>query len=189
MTSAPALLTQASIAGALTPSRSPITRTRLPWSFIVLSSPCSTHVSRRNHTPSVAPVVRPRNRGRSKGMQDIDRPAHVQPLPQPARACCPRVETESLRIVLGFESAYRIRGHSCNGRHRRQEPPIWPSELERPAGLAIEPIALLVDRAVVPATEQREIRERRRATVGPVAHVMPLADGQPAAWKATAAVS
>ena len=45
-----------------------------------------------------------------------------------------------------------------------------------------------MDRAVVPATEEREVRQRRRAAVRPVAEVMPLAEREPAAGKATALV-
>ena len=72
-----------------------------------------------------------------------------------------------MRVVLGFESACRIRGHQRGGRNVRQEATVWPTELEGAAGVAIDLVTLLMDRAVVPATEQREVRERRRATVSP----------------------
>jgi hypothetical protein len=49
-------------------------------------------------------------------------------------------------------------------------------------------IALLVDRAVVPAAEQGEVGERGGAALGPVAHVMPLAERQAAAREATPSV-
>jgi hypothetical protein len=54
-------------------------------------------------------------------MQDVDRPAHIQPLSKPAGTRCPRVEMQSLFVVLGFQSADRIRGHLCSGRNVRQE--------------------------------------------------------------------
>ena len=46
-----------------------------------------------------------------------------------------------------------------------------------------------MDGAVMPATEQSEIRERGGATVGPVADVMALAEANPAAREAAAAVA
>jgi hypothetical protein len=46
-----------------------------------------------------------------------------------------------------------------------------------------------VDRAVVAPTEQREIRERRGAAVGPVADVMALTEWEAAAREAAASVA
>jgi hypothetical protein len=54
--------------------------------------------------------------------------------------------------------------------------------------LSIDLVAFLVDRAVVSSAEQREVRERGRAALRPVADVMPLAEREPAARKAAAAV-
>jgi hypothetical protein len=122
-------------------------------------------------------------------MEDIDRPAHVQPLSQPAWARRPRVKMQPRRVVLRFERADRISGHQRRRRHVRQEPAVWPSELEGAAGVAIDLVTLLVDRAVVAATEQREIRERRRAAFGPVAHVMTFAQQQSAPRETAAAIS
>ncbi len=44
-------------------------------------------------------------------MQDVDRPCHVQALPEPARACRPRVEAKPLRVVPRPEGLDRIGGH------------------------------------------------------------------------------
>jgi hypothetical protein len=60
--------------------------------------------------------------------------------------------------------------------------------LEHAVGLPNDLIALLMDRAMVPATEQGEIRERGWAALRPVPDVMPLAKGEPAAREAAAAV-
>jgi hypothetical protein len=109
-------------------------------------------------------------------MQHVDRPAHVQALPEPARARRPRVETEPLRVMLLTERLDRIGGHRRRQRDVGQEPAIRPAEAERAVGLSIDLITLLVDGAVVPATEQREIRERGRPALGPVVKVMPLAE-------------
>jgi hypothetical protein len=42
---------------------------------------------------------------------------------------------------------------------------------------------------MVATTQQREIRERRRAAVGPVADVMPLTEPDAAAREATVAIT
>jgi len=67
--------------------------------------------------------------------------------------------------------------------------PVRPPEVELAVGLSIHLVALLVDRAVVPTTEKREVRERGRAALRPVTDVMPLAERQPAARKAAAPVA
>ncbi len=83
-------------------------------------------------------------------------------------------------------------GSACNtagGGTLGQEPAVRPPEMKRAVRLSLDPVAFFVDRAVVPATEEREIRERGRAPFGPVAHVMSFAQRQPAAWEAATAIS
>ncbi len=55
--------------------------------------------------------------------------------------------------------------------------------------LWLDVVAVLVDRAVMAATKQGEVRERGRAAFGPVAHVMPLAQREPAAREAATVVA
>ena len=62
-------------------------------------------------------------------------------------------------------------------------------ELKLAVGLSIDLVALLVDGAVVPATEHREIRERRRAALRPVTDVVALSEADPAAREAAAPVA
>src|SRR3989442_1087362 len=93
-------------------------------------------------------------------MQDADRPPQIQTLPQPARARRPRVETEPLRVVPLSEGLDRISGHRGRRRDIGQGSAIRTPELERAVGLSIHLIALLVYRAMVPATEESEVRER-----------------------------
>jgi len=62
-------------------------------------------------------------------------------------------------------------------------------EVERSVGLAIDLISLFVDRAVVATTKQREIRQRCRAAMRPVADVMALTESRRAAWKAATSVA
>jgi len=60
------------------------------------------------------------------------------------------------------------------------------SALHRPV---VDRVALLVNRAVMSATQHREIRQRGRAAMGPVSDVMALAEADTAAREATAPVS
>jgi len=55
--------------------------------------------------------------------------------------------------------------------------------------LSLDRVALLVNRAVMSATQHREIPQRRRAAMGPVPDVMGLAEADAAAREATAPVS
>jgi hypothetical protein len=122
-------------------------------------------------------------------MQDVERVANVDALAQPGRARCARVEVESLCVVLRAERLDRIGGHRGRRRNVGDEPAIRAPELQCAVGLSIDLIALLVHRAVVPVTEQGEVRERGRVPVRPMADVMALAERDPAAREATALVA
>jgi len=82
-----------------------------------------------------------------------------------------------------------IVGHLVRKRDVGQDPPVRAQEPKLAVGLSIKPVALLMDRAVVPATEQREVRERGRAPVRPVAEVMPLPEPHATAREAAATVA
>ena len=114
-------------------------------------------------------------------MQDVDRPDHIETLPQPTRTRRPRVEAEPRRVVPRPEDPNGIGGQRRRRRHLGQGPAVRPPEAERAVGLALDVVALLVHRAVVPAAKQGEVRERGGAALRPVAEVMPLAEGEPAA--------
>jgi hypothetical protein len=81
-------------------------------------------------------------------------------------------------------------GRHC-GRHRNlcEEPPIGPAKSQRTIGFAIDLKPLFVDRSVVLATEQGEVRERGRAPVRPVTDVVALAETHAAPREAAAAVA
>ena len=121
-------------------------------------------------------------------MQDVDRPADVQALSQPARAGRPRVEAEALRGVMRSETLNRISGYRGQRRDVRQGSSVRPLEMKRAVRLMRDLVTLFVDGAMVAATEQREVRERRRAALRPVPDVMTLADGHAAAREAAAMV-
>jgi len=91
-------------------------------------------------------------------MQDADRPAHIQALPEPARARRPRVEAEPLRLVPRLEGLSGIGRHRDWRRNLGQGPAVRPPEPERAVGLSIDLVAFLVHRAVMPATQQGEVR-------------------------------
>jgi hypothetical protein len=63
------------------------------------------------------------------------------------------------------------------------------AERQRAIGLALDGVALFVHGPVMPATEQGQICQRRRASTRPVVNVMPLRDPDAAAGEATAAVA
>ena len=110
------------------------------------------------------------------GVQDVDRPARVEALPQPARARRSRVQVEAHRLVSPSERPNGIagnRGRRWDSRHsssvRSPEPQLTIEE-----SLDLE--ALLVDGAMMAPAEHREVRERGGAALSPVADVMPLAE-------------
>ena len=76
------------------------------------------------------------------------------------------MEAEPLRVVPRPEGPHRIGGHRGRRRDLGQGPAVRPPEAERAVGAALDPVALLVNRAVVPATEEREVRERGQAAPG-----------------------
>lgn len=90
-------------------------------------------------------------------MKDVDRPADIQPFPQPAGGGRPCVDVEASRDVLCSEDVHRIGGHPRRRRDIGQGPTIRPSELQCAVRLLLDPIPLLVDGSVVTPTKQREV--------------------------------
>jgi hypothetical protein len=122
-------------------------------------------------------------------MQDVNRPAHVEALAQPAGHRRPRVNSQPLRLVPRSQDVDGIGGHRGGQWHLGQQSAVRAPEVELAVGLPFTLETLLVDGAVVPATEQREIRERGRAAVRPVADVMALAEPHSTAREAATPVS
>jgi len=75
-------------------------------------------------------------RSLGQGMQDVDRPAHIQSLPEPAGARRPRVDVKTDRVVTRAERRDGITGHGSRRRHLGQRAAIRPPKLERPVGPA-----------------------------------------------------
>jgi hypothetical protein len=99
------------------------------------------------------------------------------------------VQNKPLRIVPLSDDFHGIAAHCRWRRDLRQKPAVWSAEAKLTVGPSIELVALLVNGAMVPATEQGEIRERGGPPLGPVADVMALAESHPAARETAAAVS
>ena len=86
-------------------------------------------------------------------MQHVNRPAHIQWLPEPTRTARPCVDTQALRVVRLSERLDWIFGHRRPRRHLGQRVAVRSPELEGAVGQARDLVALLVNGAVVPATE------------------------------------
>jgi hypothetical protein len=99
------------------------------------------------------------------------------------------VHGEPLRFVSCSQGVQRITRHFWRTGDLGQKPAVRPAKPQLAIGLSIDLVALLVHGAMMRATEHSEIRERRRASLSPVTNVMALAEADPAAWEATAAIS
>jgi len=100
-----------------------------------------------------------------------------------------RVQDKPLRIVPRSQDVDRIAGHFRSRWDLGQKPAVRAAEAKLAVGLSIDPVALLVDRAVVPATEHREIGQRGGTALRPVTNVMALSEADPTAREAAAAVA
>lgn len=122
-------------------------------------------------------------------MENIHRVAHVQSLAEPSPGSRVCVEHEPFRFVSRPD---RVRGISRNLGRRRDggnRPAAGMPELQVAVRLTLDLVASFVDRAVVPATQQGQVRLRRGATLGPVMYVVALPEPRAAAGEATALVA
>jgi hypothetical protein len=92
------------------------------------------------------------------------------------------------RLVSRSEDRDGIFAHLRRRRHVGERSAVRATESKLAVRLSIDLVALFVDRAVVPAAEHGEIRQRGGAALGPVTDVMALADANLAAREAAAAV-
>ena len=99
------------------------------------------------------------------------------------------MQDKPLRIVPRSDDFHGIVGHFVRKRDLGENPPVRAAEPKLAVRPSIELVALLVDRAVVPATEQGEIRQRGGTALRPVTNVMALPEPNAATRKTTAAVS
>ena len=99
------------------------------------------------------------------------------------------MQDKPLRIVPRSQDLHGIGGDFGRRRDFGQKPAVRSAEPQLAVGLSIELVAVFVNGAVVPVTEQGEIRERGGAPLGPVTDVMALAESHSAARETAAAVS
>ena len=99
------------------------------------------------------------------------------------------MQNKPLRIVPSSDDFHGIAAYCRWMRDLRQKPAVRSAEAKLAVGLSLQLVVLLVNGAVVPTTEQGEIRERGGAPLGPVTDVMALAESHPAARETAAAVS
>jgi hypothetical protein len=121
-------------------------------------------------------------------MQDVDRVANVQVLPEPGWLRGVRVEGEPFRLVVRADARHGIARELRRRRHVGQHTAVRLPELQLAVRPSLDLIALFVNRAVMPATQQRQIGQRRGPALRPVTEVMALAEPHAAARKPTAAV-
>ena len=121
-------------------------------------------------------------------MQDVDRVAHIQALPQPTRHRGPRVQHEPQGVVPRSDDLHGIARHMRRRRHLGQKPAVRPSEPKLAIGLSLDLESLLVDRTVMSIAEQGKVGKRGGASLRPVTDVMALAEADATAREATAAV-
>ena len=126
--------------------------------------------------------------GPRQWVQDVDRIADIQAISRPARHCRPRVKVEPMSVVHREQRVDGIARHRDERRNVRQWPAVRSPEAELSISLPFHLITLFVHRAVMPATQQREIRQRGGASVGPMANVMALTERSCAAGEAAAPV-
>jgi hypothetical protein len=121
-------------------------------------------------------------------MQDVDRVGDIEAFAQPPRERCPRVQVKPLRLVPRAQDLRRIGGHAEGRRDLGERAAVRSPEPQLAIGRSFDVAAAFMNGAVVPATEHGEIRQHGRASLGPVADMMPLAEADAAAGEAAAPV-
>jgi hypothetical protein len=114
--------------------------------------------------------------GPRQWVQDVDRIRDIEAISRPAGHRRPRVNVEPLSVVRREQRVDGIVRHRGGRRYLRQWSAVRSPEAELSISLSLRLIALFVHRAVMTATQQREIRQRGGASVGPVANVMALTE-------------
>ncbi|PYM87144.1 MAG: hypothetical protein DME13_07165 [Candidatus Rokuibacteriota bacterium] len=98
------------------------------------------------------------------------------------------MKVEPLSVVRREQRVDGIARHGRGRRNVRQWSAVRSPEAELSISLPLHLITVFVHRAVMPATQQREIRQRGGASVGPMANVMALTERSCAAGEAAAPV-
>src|SRR5262249_22809953 len=91
--------------------------------------------------------------------------------------------------MLRAQRLHRVCGNRDERRDFGHVLSVRPPEPERAVGVAFDLKTLLVHRAVMSTTQERQIRQRRGSALCPVPHVMPLAERRSTPGEATPAVA
>ena|SRR5437762_13323969 len=124
-----------------------------------------------------------------RGMQDVDCVAEVKSISEPARLRRSCVDVNTIGDVSFAKHRRGVARHRCWRRDLSDDSSVGPPEVELAVWLSLHLKSFFVDRAVVSATEHREIRQRRRTAVRPVTDVMPLPEPSAAARETTALIT
>src|SRR5262245_4248814 len=122
-------------------------------------------------------------------MQHADCVPEVQPFSMPVGRRRPRVQAQAFGFIPRADHRRRIATYLRPTRDLRQKITVRPSEAKLAIRLSLDLKAFFVDAPMVTTTEQREVGERRGATIDPVLDVMALAEACPTAGEAAAAVA
>ena len=116
-------------------------------------------------------------------MHDVDRIADVQPLAEPAGLRRLRVDVNAGGGIAFAKYCHGIIRYRWRRRDLGDDASVGPPEAELGVCLSLHLKPFFVNRAVVPTTQHREVRQRRRAAV------MTLPESSAAAGKATALIA
>jgi len=99
------------------------------------------------------------------------------------------MDDDPVRLMTRSQNLDGIGGHLRRRRDIGKRPAVGPTEPELAVRLPIELIALFVNRSMVPATQQGQIRERSGAALSPVNDVMTLTKSHRAARETATSVT
>jgi hypothetical protein len=99
------------------------------------------------------------------------------------------VDPQPLRRVPRSQDVHGFVSQRWRSRDFRQRAAVRASESELAVGQSLHLITLFVHRAMMSPTEQRQVRERGRPAVCPVANVMALAERKAAAREAATPIA
>src|SRR5262245_8839474 len=117
-------------------------------------------------------------------MQHVDRPAEVQAFAIPPWRGRVRMNGDPPRHVPGPNLCLRVFRRPRWRRRVGLRPAVGRAELQLAIGASLDLKAFFMDGAMVSATQQDEIRQRRGPTLSPVLDVMSLAEWEIAAGEA-----
>jgi len=84
-------------------------------------------------------------------VQDVDRVAHIQALPEPTRRGGVRVQDEPRGIVPRSQKVHRLIRNLRRWRDVQQNPPVRAAKLKLAVWHSLDLVALLMDGAVMAA--------------------------------------